>query len=93
MVRRKKVKTTQRQGIVRIKLVKRSVEYRGARAAWYEVLRRHDGKSVDSFMKTTIDKPPALTKKGEAENPKGWLRFFTRTGVAKLNMEGHSNAD
>jgi len=64
--------------------VKGGMKYRGARDQWYQVLQACDGKSPDEFIKLTKDKPPSLTKKGEAENPQGWLRFFLRTGAVSL---------
>jgi hypothetical protein len=93
MPKRKLVQTEGPQAITRIKVVKRGVEYRGNRAAWYAVLQRHDGEPVEKFLRATSERPPALTKKGEAENPKGWIRFFRRTGVAQLRVEGGHSAD
>lgn len=64
--------------------VKGEQEFTGARAAWFGALQAHDGKSADEFVEACTAKPPVLTKSGKAEDPKGWLRYFVRTGVARV---------
>lgn len=59
--------------------------FRGARAAWYAVLCKHEGKPVAEFYKATTDKPPSLPKSGVPEKPSGWLGFFVRAGIATLS--------
>lgn len=67
-----------------IKNVKRDAKFRGARDAWYQLLVEHDGKPVADFYSAAKAKPPALTKAGTAEDPRGWLRYFKRVGVCEL---------
>jgi hypothetical protein len=67
-----------------IKLLKNNANFRGAREAWYKVLKEHDGKPADEFLKACTDSPPSRTKRGEAEPPSGWLRFFLRSGICQL---------
>lgn len=67
--------------------VKAGMKYRGAREAWYQRLLEHDGKDVEIFLKSATDRPPSMTKANTAENPKGWLSFFRRTGVAVVGDE------
>lgn len=64
--------------------VKSGLQFRGARKAWYEVLLQHNGKPADAYLSACAANPPHLTKKGTAENPSGWLRYFLRTGAASL---------
>lgn len=64
--------------------VKSDQEFSGARAAWFTALQAHNGKSPDAFVEACTAKPPVLTKSGKAEDPKGWLRYFVRTGVAQV---------
>lgn len=64
--------------------VKPGMQYRGARAAWYAVLLAHNGQPAAAYLAACAANPPSLTKKGTAENPTGWLRYFVRTGVATL---------
>lgn len=64
--------------------VKTGLKFRGARAAWYEVLCAHDGQPPKAFLDACVASPPSLTKKGTAENPTGWLRYFVRTGAASV---------
>ena len=61
-----------------------NLKYEGARAAWYQALCAHDGKAPEAFLETCAKSPPVLTKGGKAEDPRGWLRFFIRTGVASV---------
>lgn len=67
-----------------IKTVKAGVKYRGARAAWYEVLCAHEGKPAADFLAATTAKAPSLPKSGVQEKASGWLGYFVRTGVAVL---------
>lgn len=67
-----------------IKIVKTDVKYEGARLAWYEALRAHEGKDPEAFVASCQKTPPAVPKSGKAEDPRGWLRFFVRTGVAQV---------
>ena len=68
-----------------LKIVKGEQKYEGARALWYAALLAHDGKSADDFVTACTKKPPTLPKSGKAEDPRGWLRYFVREGVAALN--------
>lgn len=67
-----------------IKVLKTDAKYRGARAAWYEVLRQHDGRTVKEYTEATTAKPPSVPKSGRVENPAGWVSYFVRTGVAQV---------
>lgn len=67
-----------------IKAVKAGIKYRGARAAWYEVLQAHEGKPAADFLAATTATPPSLPKSGVQEKSSGWLGFFVRTGIATL---------
>ena len=64
--------------------VKQGIKYAGARAAWYAVLLAHEGKPAEEFLKATTEKKPSLPKSGVPEASAGWLRFFTKAGVATL---------
>lgn len=67
-----------------IKAVKAGIKYRGARAAWYEVLVKHEGKTAADFLASTTAKPPSVPKSGTPEPSSGWLRYFVRNGIATL---------
>jgi len=55
-----------------------------ARDEWFKAVIRHEGKSVDAFIKNTKRNPPILKKDGIAEAPQGWLNYFVREQVIKL---------
>ena len=65
--------------------VKAGVKYRGARQAWYEVLQKHEGKPAADYLAACTTKPPSTPKSGVVEKASGWLRYFVRSGVAKLS--------
>jgi hypothetical protein len=65
-------------------VVKKDAKLRGARDAWYQLLGKYDGKPVAEFYEAARATPPALTKAQTAEDPRGWVRYFVRTGVAEL---------
>lgn len=67
-------------------VAKKDAKFRGAREAWYKILLAHDGKPVNEYLESTTKTPPALTKNGSAENPRGWVRYFVRTGTATLSV-------
>lgn len=67
-----------------IKVLKTDAKYRGAREAWYVVLKAHDGKPVADFEKATTDKPPSLPKSGRAEAASGWTSFYKREGIISI---------
>ena len=69
--------------------VRKGMQYRGARAAWYERLCQYDGKPVAEFVASATANPPSVygsrsKHAGKPEPVPGWLRFFVRTGVAEL---------
>lgn len=64
--------------------VKAGMKYRGARQAWYEVLCKHEGKPAQDFLAACTTNPPSTPKSGVVEKASGWLRYFTRSGVATL---------
>lgn len=67
-----------------ISVLKSNVKFRGARAAWYEVLRSYNGKPAGDFLAQCTKSPPSVPKSGIAEPASGWLRYFTRSGIAEL---------
>lgn len=67
-----------------IRVTKANVKFRGARAAWYAVLLQHNGKPAADFLAATTAKPPSVPKSGVPEPASGWLRYFTRSGIAEL---------
>ena len=72
------------QAVPAVLAVKPGMQYRGARAAWYAVLVQHNGQPAAAYLAACAANPPSVPKKGVAENPQGWLRYFVRTGVATL---------
>lgn len=78
---RQTVEAARTEKVLRVKADK---AFTGARGAWFTALQAHDGKSPDAFVEACAAKPPVLTKTGKAEDPKGWLRYFVRTGVAQV---------
>lgn len=68
-----------------IKVMKADVKYRGARAEWFAVLQRYDGKPAGDFLAATTKNPPSLPKSGVQEKATGWLRYFVRSGIAQLS--------
>lgn len=63
---------------------KTNVKFRGARAAWYEVLLQYNGKPAADFLAHCTKSPPSTPKSGVPEPASGWLRYFTRSGIAEL---------
>lgn len=64
--------------------VKQGVALRGARAQWYTLLCAYNGQPVAQWLAAAAATPPSLPKSGVAEKPSGWLRYFTRTGIATV---------
>lgn len=64
--------------------VKDGLQFRGARQAWYDVLKAHNGKPAQEYLEATAKTPPSLPKSGRAEAPSGWLRWFVRHGHAVI---------
>ena len=73
-----------------ISSVRAGVKYRGAREAWYVVLQQYQGKPAADFLAHCTKTPPSLPKSGVAEKPSGWLRYFLRSGVAKLGEQAEA---
>lgn len=69
-------------GVLKVKM--EGVALRGARDAWYQVLKAHDGKPAQEYLEVTGKNHPSLPKSGRAENPSGWLRWFVRNGIATI---------
>jgi hypothetical protein len=67
-----------------ITVAKKAERYKGARAAWYSMLLAHDGRTDDAFIESCTKQPPAMPTSCKAEDPRGWLRYFVRVGVARL---------
>lgn len=67
-----------------IAVAKKAEKFGGARAAWYAVLLAHDGQTNAAFIEACSKTPP-VAKSGKPDDPRGWLRFFVRTGVASLS--------
>lgn len=83
MSKKDKAKTTETPAPVapQIMRVKEGLKFRGARESWYNLLLQHNGQDAGSFIEAAKANPPCLTKKGTAEDPRGWLRFFVRNEV------------
>lgn len=64
--------------------VKPGLTFRGARAAWYQVLVAHDGKPAQEYLEATTKTPPSLPKSGRQEPSSGWFRWFVRHEVATI---------
>lgn len=62
-------------------VLKKDAKFRGARDKWYARLLEHDGKPVDDYVASCKANPPDLPKSGRAENPTGWVSYFTRNGI------------
>ena len=67
-----------------ITAVKQGLNFRGARAAWYAVLLKHNGQPASAYLAACTANPPSLPKSGIPEPATGWLRWFVRNGVATL---------
>ena len=76
----------------KIKIVKETkVNFRtgSARDLYYQVLAAHDGKTVDSFIKTVAANPPSVPGRGKLagkpEPVQGWLAFFVREAYCEIS--------
>lgn len=67
--------------------VKDGLSFRGARQAWYDVLKAHDGKPAQEYLDATTKKAPSLPRSGKQEPSSGWLRWFVRHEVATIVPE------
>ena len=58
---------------------------RGARKAYWDVIRAHDGKQVKTFAQAVFDHPPSKPKTGrrvgKLEPLGGWLGFFSKPSL------------
>jgi hypothetical protein len=70
--------------VVGVLKVKDGLNFRGARQAWYEELKAHDGKPAQEYLDATTKKAPSLPKSGKQEPSSGWLRWFVRHEVASI---------
>lgn len=70
--------------VVGVLKVKDGLSFRGARQAWYEVLKQHDGKPAQDYLDNTTKQAPSLPKSGKQEPSSGWLRWFVRHEVAAI---------
>ncbi len=70
--------------VVGVLKVKDGLSFRGARQAWYEVLKAHDGKPAQAYLDATTEKAPSLPKSGKQEPSSGWLRWFVRHEIAAI---------
>lgn len=77
-------------GILQVKT--EGVNLRGARQAWYDVLKAHNGKPAQGYLDATAENHPSLPKSGRPENPSGWLRWFVRNGIATIVPPTKTNA-
>lgn len=59
----------------KITLTDKENKYRGKRLEYYEILKKHNGKSIEDFFKACPQEDP----------PRGWLRFFVQDGAATLS--------
>lgn len=70
------------------KSVKANFRQGTARAAYYSAICKHNGKSLNGFIKACAAKPPSYPKagklKGKLEPTAGWVAYFVRTGHVTL---------
>ncbi len=63
-------------------------KYRGARAAWLEILTKYNGKPLVDFVQHVQKNPPSTPKTGKYANvcepPLGWVRFFIRQQLVEI---------
>jgi hypothetical protein len=57
-----------------ITITEKEVKYRGKRLEYFEILKKHDGKTIEKFFSACPEGDP----------PRGWLRFFVTDGAATL---------
>lgn len=57
-----------------INITEKEVKYRGKRLEYFEILKKHDGKTIEKFFAACPEGDP----------PRGWLRFFVTDGAATL---------
>ena len=75
-----------------VKTVASKVSYRtnSARAKWFEAIQAYNGKPVSEFVAGMQENAPSQpTKgklKGQTEPPMGWVNFFQRQGIIKINQ-------
>ena len=61
-----------------------------AREAWWERIQRFNGMGLDAFAQDVTKDPPSLQpngkfgKAGGMEPPMGWVSFFVRTELVKI---------
>lgn len=58
-------------------LEEKGAKYRGHRKDWFETVKAHAGKTVETWV--------AATKKEGGDPPRGWLRFFVQDGSVVLS--------
>jgi len=68
---------------------KQNMPYRGARAAWYDVLCKYDGRAYSEFLaEVEANRPsvygPKSRHAGQPEPVPGWVGFFLRNGIASV---------
>jgi ferric-dicitrate binding protein FerR (iron transport regulator) len=73
-------------GVVKVKA---GMKYRGARQAWYERIVSFDGKPLADLVANVEKNRPSVygnksRNMGQPEPVSGWLQFFKRTGVMKI---------
>jgi len=68
--------------------VKANFRKGSAREAYWEAIKKSNGKTVEHFEKACQDNPPSKPKKGKLkgklEPTSGWLSWFVRNGYIEL---------
>jgi len=73
-----------------IKQPEKPFKAESARDAWWDRVQKFDGKSVEEFVADVTKNPPSLQpngkfgKAGKVEPPMGWVGYFTRTELVKI---------
>ena len=76
---------------MKIKLTKVTPNFRAntARAAYWEVMQKFNGKTLDSYVKEVTANTPSYPKRGKLtgkqEPVQGWVSFFQREGLIELS--------
>lgn len=55
-----------------------------AREAYWEMIKKHNGRTLENFVTRATENPPSLPKSGKPEPVSGWVNFFRREGLIEL---------
>lgn len=65
----------------KIVITDKEQKYHGQRLEWFETLVAFNGQSVDAWEES---RKGTVNKKGTAQSPRGWLRFYVLDGTVAL---------